>query len=270
MYSYYEDKNSLSQSQKNIYSNRYQINNEKIISQDHYPEDIYFKAYNESNLEFPSKVNHNQRYLINENENSEDISYLKFNNNNPNPNLESTFSQTYKTFKYEPLNSSLSQTLKSINSLNSSSILANKRNYLSYNKYNKSKDNNYYNNIIDIKKEVSIRGKSPIVNNYIEQIRKIYENEHNYNRLKQCQLQNELLKTNDTNERHINFLSSNINEIKAKNENDIINATNKNENELKILLDKKEKEISMLSYRNYELEAANDDLMEKINELSDK
>jgi len=271
MYSYYEDKNSLSQSQKNIYSNRYQINNEKIISQDHYPEDIYFKAYNESNHEFPSKVNHNQRYLINENENSEDKSYQKFNNNNnPNPNLESTFSQTYKTFKYEPLNSSLSQTLKSINSLNSSSILANKRNYLSYNKYNKSKDNNYYNNIIDIKKEVSIRGKSPIVNNYIQQIRKIYESEHNYNRLKQCQLQNELLKTNDINERHINFLSSNINEIKAKNENDIINVTNKNENELKIILDKKEKEIRMLSYRNFELEAANDDLIEKINELSDK
>ena len=63
MYSNYEDINPLSQSQKNNYST-YRINNEEIISQDNYPTNIYFKKYNESNHEFPSKINYNQRYLI--------------------------------------------------------------------------------------------------------------------------------------------------------------------------------------------------------------
>ena len=267
MYSNYEDQNSLSQSNNNIYST-YQINNKEIISQDYYPTNIYFNKYNDSNHEFPSKQNYNQRYSINEDENSGDISSKIFSNNNPN--LESTFSQTYRTFKYEPLNSSLNQTLKSNNSLNSFSNLINKGNCPNFYKYKNTINNDDYNNIFNIKKEASIRGKSPIVNNYIEQIRKVYENEHNNMRLQQCQLQNQLLKTNEFNERKINFLNSTINEMKSKNENDINNLTNRNEFELKIILDKKEKDINMLSDRNYELEIANNDLIEKINEISNK
>ena len=267
MYSNYEDINPLSQSQKNNYST-YRINNEEIISQDNYPTNIYFKKYNESNHEFPSKINYNQRYLINENENSEDISPKKYRNNNPN--LESTFSQTYGTFKYDPFNSSLNQTFKSINTLNSFSNLKNKGNCPNYYKYKTAVNNDDYNNIFNIKKETSIRGKSPIINNYIEQIRKIYDNEYNNMRLQQCQLQNQLLKTNESNERQINFLNSAINEMKPKNENDFKNLTHKNEFELKIILDKTEKDITMLSNRNYELEAANNNLIEKIKEISDK
>ena len=267
MYFNYEDKNSLNQNQEDNYS-RYQINNEEIINQDYYPTNIYFKKSNDSIDEFPSKVKYNQRYLINENQNSGDISSKLFNNNNPN--LESTFSQTFRTFKYEPLNSSLNQTSKSIYSLNSSSNLTNKGNCSTYYKYKIAKVNDDYNNAFDIKKEESIRGKSPIINNYIEQIRRIYENEHNDFRLQQCQLQNQLLKANEYNERQINFLNSTINEMKAKNENDIKILTKENKFELKIILDKKDKEIKMLSDRNFELGIANNDLIEKINEISDK
>ena len=237
----------------------------------------------------PSKESHNRRYLINDNENSGKISTKRFNNNNSN--LETTFSQTYRTFKYEPLsycssseciynnnlNSNLNQTTRSNKSLNSLSNLTNKGICLTYYNYNKDINNNDYNNIFGIKKENNIvnktetneRGKSPVVNNYIEQIRKMYEIEHDNIRLQQCQLQKKLSKTKEANERQINFLNSTINEMKSKNENDIKNLIEENEFELKGILDKKEKEINTLSNRNFELEMANNDLIEKINGISD-
>ena len=124
-------------------------------------------------------------------------------------------------------------------------------------------------NNIDSKTETNERGKSPLVNCYIEQIRKIYEIEHDNIRLQQCQLQKKLLKTKEANERQINFLNSTINEMKSQNENNIQNLIKENEVELKEVLDEKEKEINMLSNKNFELEIANNDLIEKINGISD-
>ena len=265
------------------------INNGEIICQDCYPTNIFCEKCSESIHELPSKENHNHRYLIDDNENSGEFSSKRFNNNNSN--LESTFSQTYRTFKYEPLsycssrecisnnnlNSNLNQTTRSNKSINSLPNSANKRNCLTYYNYNKDINNDDYNNIFGIKKENNIdsktetneRGKSPLVNCYIEQIRKIYEIEHDNIRLQQCQLQKKLLKTKEANERQINFLNSTINEMKSQNENNIQNLIKENEVELKEVLDEKEKEINMLSNKNFELEIANNDLIEKINGISD-
>ncbi len=279
---------SLNQNKKNICS-ICKINDGEIVCQDCYPTNIFCEKCSESIHELPSKESHNRRYLINDNENSGKISTKRFNNNNSN--LETTFSQTYRTFKYEPLsycssseciynnnlNSNLNQTTRSNKSLNSLSNLTNKGICLTYYNYNKDINNNDYNNIFGIKKENNIvnktetneRGKSPVVNNYIEQIRKMYEIEHDNIRLQQCQLQKKLSKTKEANERQINFLNSTINEMKSKNENDIKNLIEENEFELKGILEKKEKEINTLSNRNFELEMANNDLTEKINGISD-
>ena len=279
---------SLNLNKKNICS-ICKINNGEIVCQDCYPTNIFCEKCSESIHELPSKENHNRRYLINDNENSGEMPTKRFNNNNSN--LETTFSQTYRTFKYEPLsycssreciynnnlNSNLNQTTRSNKSLNSLSNLTNKGICLTYYNYNKDINNDDYNNIFDIKKENNIvnktetneRGKSHVVNNYIEQIRKMYEIEHDNIRLQQCQLQKKLSKTKEANERQINFLNSTINEMKSKNENDIKNLIEENEFELKGILDKKEKEINTLSNRNFELEMANNDLIEKINGISD-
>jgi len=265
------------------------INNGEIICQDCYPTNIFCEKCSESIHELPSKENHNQRYLINDDENSGEISSKRFNNNNSN--LESTFSQTYRTFKYEPLsycssreciynnnlNSNLNQTTRSNKSINSLSNLSNKGNCLTYYNYNTDINNDDYNNIFGIKldnncmnkTEPNERGKIPVVNNYIEQVRKMYEIEHDNIRLQQIQLQKKLSKTKEANERQINFMNSTINELKSKNEDDIKNLVKENEFELKEILDKKEKEINTLSNRNFELEIANNDLIEKINGISD-
>ena len=282
-------KNSIDSNSKN-FCNICQINNGEIICQDCSPAHIFCQKCNESIHQLPSKQNHNQKINIqNENidfngnnKNSQEISSQRFNNKNNNSNLESTFSQTFRTFKYEPLsyctsqesiinnntinNNYINKTSRIKNPLNSSDYIdiENREKNLTYYNYN----TNDYNILFENNKKQNNTYKNPVVNNYIEQMRRIYEAEQKNIRLQQYQLQKKLTRTNEENEREINYLNNEINNIKTQNENDIKNVIKENEFEQKNILEKKDKEINALSNRNFELETANNDLIEKINNIS--
>lgn len=244
--------------------------------------------YNQNYKEYNSIVS-NQKYSdIIDNENSEnnnkvyqEISSKRFNNKNKKNNIsnfDSTFSQTFKTLRYEPLSYCLSQDSILNSNLNQTSKtnFSNNKNdekSLTYYNYDKEQSNEDYIKIFkneNNKEEKGIIFKSPIVNNYIEQIRHIYEKEQNNIRLENYQLQKKLTRNKDENERKINYLTTTINNIKSQNEKDVKNLIKENEFELKKVLNKKDYEINVLSNRNFELEQANDDLVEKINQMSNK
>lgn len=267
------------------------IKNGEIICKDCFPTNIFCQNCNESIHQLQSKQNHNQRfYLSNKNEenkekynNNQEISSLRFNKNN-NSNLESTFSQTFRTYRYEPLsycpsqenilnsnNAYQNQTEKAKKYLSAFNIIKNDRNGLTYYTYNVDKSNKDYNKIFNDEDEKDvILQRSPVFNNYIEKVRQIYETEQKNIRLKQSQLQRELCKTKEENERKINNLNITINTLKSQNENNIKDLVKENEFQLKKVLNKKDKEINMLSNRNFELERANNDLVEKLNSISNK
>jgi hypothetical protein len=267
------------------------IKNGEIICKECSPTNIFCQNCNESIHQLPSKQNHNKRFFLSneKGENNKGISSGRiYNNRNNNSNLESTFSQTFRTYRYEPLSYCPSQD----NILNSNKInttgrtkkyftlfnnLKNNENYLTYYNYNKEISNDDYNIICndenndenEKKDELGeINRRSPIVYNYIEQVRQVYEKEQNNMRLKQQQLQRELCRTKDDNERKINNLNMTINNMKSLNENNIQNLIKENEFELKQIINKKDTEINMLSNRNFELEQANNDLIEKLNFIS--
>lgn len=311
---YQIDTNVLNTNNNNI-CDVCKIKKGEIVCKDCSPVTIFCHSCNESIHQLPSKQNHNQRFNINDNNNNEnidknqfnqDICSNRFNNKNNISNLESTFSQTFRSNRYEPLSYCPSQDYifnnNNNNNLNSTSssrmyktsnTFYNKPNQdryekcLTYYNYSKNKNNDEFNNIINDKKNddnsnnsninkdeeetnEGIIGKSPVTSNYIDKMRKIYETEQNNIRLQQYQLQKELNRTMDNNERRINYLNNTINDLKSRNENNIKNLIKENEYELKKVLDKKEQEINMLSYRNFELEKANNDLIEQLNNISGK
>ena len=265
-----------------------QNDNGVIICKNCSPTNIFCQKCNDSIHQLPSKKNHNQKfYLIKKNdENIEDylknkeISSKRIFNKNNNSNLESTFSQTFRTNKYEPLSydpskdsilNNFNQSSRMKNEMNSFNNINKIENNLTYYNYIKNKKNNDFNQIYEdekIEKENII--KSPVTNNYLEKMRKIYEGEQKNIRLQQYQLCKELSKTEEENERKINDLNTQINNTKSQNENDIKNLMKENEYEIKKVLNKKENEINMLSNRYFELERANNDLLEKINNISNK
>ena len=266
-----------------------QIKNGEIICQDCSPSNIFCQKCNESIHQLPSKQNHNQKInLQNEhidfnenNKNNQEISSKGFTNKNNNSNLETTFSQTFRTFKYEPLSYCTSQEFILINNpnnnyINKTSRIKNPLNSSDYIDIEKREKNltyynyntNDYNKLFENNKKENNINSHPIVNNYIDQMRKIYEAEQKNIRLQQYQLQRKLERTNEANEREINYLNNEINNIKSQNETDIKNLIKENEFEQKNTLEKKEKEINLLSNRNFELETSNNDLIEKLNNIS--
>ena len=280
----YENENSIKTTDINLnnINNNCKINNEEIKCQicpssnklESEPKEyIHQLPSNQSYLEKKNDINEK----INSYKNYQEISSTRFNKNN-NSNLESTFSQTFRTFKYEPLSycpsqdsllNNLNETTRNKKALNLLDNYKNNNKSLTY--YNYNKGNKDYDEIFlaekEAKKEENVH-KNPSIYNYIEQMRKIYEAEQNNIRLKQYQLQKELFRTNEENERKINNLNIEIDNTKSKNENDIKNLMKENEYEKKKELDKREKEIIMLSNRNFELELANNDLIEKINKVT--
>ena len=281
----YENENIIKTTDINLnnINNNCEINNEEIKCQI-CPSSNKLKP---ETKEYIHQLPSNQSYLGNKNEinekinsykNYQEISSTRFNKNN-NSNLESTFSQTFRTFKYEPLSycpsqdsilNNLHQTSRDKKALNLLDNYKNNNNksltYYNYNKGNKDYDEIFLAKKEE-KKEENIH-KNPSIYNYIEQMRKIYEAEQKNIRLKQYQLQKELFRTNEENERKINNLNIEIDNTKLKNENDIKNLMKENEYEQKKELDKREKEILTLSNRNFELELANNELIEKINKVA--
>ena len=182
------------------------IQNGEKICQECPSRNIY---YQNSNL-FNSQLSSNRNFIFknyynqenndnNDNENNQieqDISSNRgINNKNNISNLETTFSQTFKTFKYEPLsycpsqnsvlnNNNLIQTTKTNKSLNlnlyQNKGIKNDEKSLTYYNYDNDENNDDYNQIFknENNKEEKIP-VSPVVNNYIEQVRKIYEKERN-------------------------------------------------------------------------------------------
>ena len=295
---YTDDNEEINSNNINLTNcNRCNIQNGEMICQECPTNNIYYPNFNKYNHQISSRLNYNKKYPLlqennNDNENNEnnkinqDISSKRFNIKNNISNLESTFSQTFKTFRYEPLSYCPSQDSILNNNLNQISItdksnkslnlnlyknnnLKNNEKGLTYYNYDKDDNNDDYNKIFknENKKEEKVK-VSPVVNNYIEQIRKIYEKEQDNIRLEQYQLQKQLAQSKEENERKINYLNTTLNNIKSQNENDIQNLIKENEFELKKVLDKKDNEINYLSNRNFELEKANNDLVEKINQIS--
>ena len=211
-------------------------------------------------------------------DNCQEITSKRITNKSNISNLESTFSQTFRTFRYEPLTycpsqdsilNNLSQTTRNQQSLNllENSKNDNNRNTTYYN-YNEGKE--FYDEIFKTEKKEKTSEdiyESLSIYNYIEQMRKIYEMNQNNLRLKQYYLQKKLFRANEENEMKINNLKIEIDNIKSRNENDIKILISENKYNQRKELDKREKEINMISKSNFELEMANNDLIEKIDEV---
>ena len=129
-------------------------------------------------------------------------------------------------------------------------------------KSNEIKNYSFYNPITD----ANINDKN---DNYLENIRKIYEIDQYKILSENQQLQKELNITNDNHKREINNLYQSINDLKCKNENDIKILMNTHEFELKQILTEKDRQIDFLTNQNYELENANSELISKLNECND-
>ena len=192
----------------------------------------------------------------------DEIHKLPYNKNhqktliNTNPNLYN--SQTYlsntnaQSYRYEPLIYTPSEKFgKTTQNF-----------YPEEKKTNEIKNYSVYNPIID----VNISNKN---DNYLEQMRKLYEIDQYKILSENQQLQKELNITNDNHKREINNLYQSLNDLKFKNENDIKILMNTHEFELKQILTEKDRQIDFLTNQNYELENANSELISKLNECND-
>lgn len=109
----------------------------------------------------------------------------------------------------------------------------------------------------------------PQSQNYINEIKKIFDGEKEELINKNFLLQKSLNSTSDTLNQRISDLENQINEMNAKNAMEIKMLIENHEAELKRIVSEKDNQINYLYNQNFELEKANDELVHKINEYAD-
>ncbi len=105
---------------------------------------------------------------------------------------------------------------------------------------------------------------------YINEVKKIYEGEKEELNNKNFILQKQLNDTQKKYESQISDLKNSINDINAKNAMEIKNIIENHETELKRIVNEKDNQINYLYNHNFELEKANDELVNKVNEFSEQ
>ena len=137
-------------------------------------------------------------------------------------------------------------------------------------KHNRENINNskyiIINNIIEKEKTDKKKEINPITNNYLEQMKRIYEQDRNIMINENNLLQQKIISNQNLNIHKINNLNNKLNEIKIKNENNISSMKDNNNYEIKQLVIDKDFEIKYLINNNKELEKINNELVIRLNE----
>ena len=110
---------------------------------------------------------------------------------------------------------------------------------------------------------------SPQSQNYINEIRKIFEGEKEELINKNFLLQKSLNSTSDSLNQRIADLENQISEMNSKNAMEIKLLIENHEADLKRIVAEKDNQINYLYNQNFELEKANDELVHKVNEYAD-
>ena len=110
---------------------------------------------------------------------------------------------------------------------------------------------------------------SPQSQDYINEIRKIFEGEKEELINKNFLLQKSLNSTSDSLNQRIADLENQISEMNSKNAMEIKLLIENHEADLKRIVAEKDNQINYLYNQNFELEKANDELVHKVNEYAD-
>lgn len=128
---------------------------------------------------------------------------------------------------------------------------------------NKTKSNNKIEKI-EINNDIPQQKISPITNNYIEQVRLIYEQDKK-NLLEENNCLERKLNTNQKLYKHkINDLQNKLDELKTKSQNNLQMMKDEHDMDIKQLIKEKDFEINYLINNNKELEKINNELKEKL------
>ena len=127
--------------------------------------------------------------------------------------------------------------------------------------------NEFFTNIEKIdKNNYSKKETSPITNNYLEQIKGIYEHDKQIILDENNSLQQKINTNKSLYKHKINNLESKLNELQTKNDNNLRMMKDKHNMDLKKIITEKDFEINYLINNNKELEKINNDLKNQLNE----
>ena len=127
--------------------------------------------------------------------------------------------------------------------------------------------NEFFNNIENIDKNNYLKKEtSPITNNYLEQIKGIYEHDKQIILDENNSLQQKINTNKSLYKHKINNLESKLNELQTKSDNNLRMMKDNHNMDLKKIITEKDFEINYLINNNKELEKINNDLKNKLNE----